>query len=108
MSGAGALDVSSSMTNAESLLFTLKIIDDVVPSAYEWVYDLAGCQTLHLTEGDGITVNDGIATVIIDPGADYRLAPGTYKHGCITTDKVTGRVQQVFDGEITVTWSPNA
>lgn len=107
MAGAGALDVSPLMTSAESLLFTLSIVDETAPSGFEWVYDLKGCQSLHLTEGAGITVNDGLSTVIIDPGAAYRLAPGTYKHGCIITDKATGRVQQIFDGEITVTWSPN-
>lgn len=111
MTGAGAYDVTRTMTEAESLLYTIKIVDDTPPSNYTWVYDLKGCQTgqsVHLTEGNGITVNDGISTVIIDPGPNYTLAPGVYETGCLITDKTTGQHIQLFDGQITVVRSANA
>jgi hypothetical protein len=106
--GAGALDVPIMMTSAESLLITIKITDGATPSDYTWSYALRGCQSLDLTEADGITVNDVASTVTIDPGADYRLSPGDYEHGCVIVDKVTGQSLQLFDGSGTVTRSPNA
>ncbi|HEV2555252.1 MAG TPA: hypothetical protein VGV17_15970 [Bosea sp. (in: a-proteobacteria)] len=106
---SGALDAPLTMTNAESLLITLDIVDgSATPSDYDWTYALTGCQTLNLTEGDGITVDDGEGTVTIDPGAAYRLAPGEYKHGLVSTNKLTGQALQLFDGTVTVTESPNA
>jgi hypothetical protein len=108
MSGAGALDAPFTMTSAESLLITLNIVDGATPSDYDWFYALKGCQSLSLTEGNGIAVDDVAKTVTIDPGTDYRLAPGQYQHGCLTVHKVTQQAQQVFDGEGTVTRSPNA
>lgn len=107
MSGAGALDAPFTMTSAESLLITLNIVDDTTPGDYDWFYALKGCQTLSLTVGDGITVDDIAKTVTIDPGPDYRLAPGQYQHGCLTVHKTTQQSQQIFDGEGTVTRSPN-
>lgn len=106
---SGALEYSIQMTNAESLLIGLEIIDgDVTPSDYEWSYDIKGCQTLALTDGAGIAVNDVDKTVTIDPGTDYRLAVGTYTHGLVSTNKATGQALQLFDGIVTVTESPNA
>lgn len=108
MSGAGALDAPFTMTSAESLLITLKIVDGATPSDYSWSYDLKGCQSLSLTEANGITVDDGTMMVTIDPGSEYRLAPGNYEHGCVVVHKATQQAQQLFDGCGTVTRSPNA
>lgn len=105
--GAGALDVPIMMTSAESLLITIKVTDGATPSDFTWSYALRGCQSLDLTEAAGITVNDATSLVTIDPGSDYRLAPGSYEHGCIIVNKATGQAQQLFDGSGTVTRSPN-
>lgn len=106
MAGAGALDAPFLMTSAESLLITIKIVD-AVPSDYDWFYSLKGCQSLDLTEGAGITVDDVSSTVTIDPGTDYRLDPGSYEHGLLAVEKASQRAQQIFDGAGTVTRSPN-
>lgn len=106
MPGAGALDAPFTMTSAESLLITINILD-ATPSDYNWFYALKGCQSLSLTEGNGITVSDVSGTVTIDPGADYRLSAGSYEHGLLAVDKATQQSQQVFDGAGTVTRSPN-
>lgn len=106
MAGAGALDAPFLMTSAESLLITVAIIG-AVPSDYDWFYSLKGCQSLDLTEGAGITVDDVSSTVTINPGTDYRLAPGSYVHGLLAVEKTSQRAQQVFDGAGTVTRSPN-
>lgn len=107
MSGAGALDAPFTMTSAESLLITLNIVDGATPSDYDWFYALKGCQSLSLAVGSGISIDDANKTVTIDPGPDYRLAAGQYQHGCLTIHKVTHQAQQIFDGEGTVTRSPN-
>jgi hypothetical protein len=108
MSGAGALDVPFTMTSAESLFITLNVIDGATPSDYTWQYDLKGCQSLTLTEANGITVDDDTKTITINPGPEYRLAPGNYEHGCLVVHKDTQQSQQIFDGSGTVTRSPNS
>ena len=107
MSGA-AYDLSFSMTDAESLLITLRVVDDVTPSDYEYSYDLQGCSPLSLAEGSGITVDDVAKTITIDPGADFRLEAGNYEHGLLSVHKVTRLAQQIFDGSGVVSRSPNA
>lgn len=104
-----ALDAPFLMTTAESLSFTLEIVDsDVTLSDYDWFYNLTGPQDLALIEGDGITVDDGDSTITIAADADYRLAAGSYKHGLLQVNKTTSKAIQIFTGEGSVTESPNA
>jgi hypothetical protein len=108
MSGAANYDLPIEMTDAESLLITLDVVDDTDPNDYEYFYDLKGPKTLSLTVGSGIAV-DGVAkTITINPGADYRLEAGRYEHGLLIVHKVSRQSQQLFDGCGTVTRSPNS
>lgn len=104
----GAYDLPFQMTDAESVVITLSIVDEVLPSEYDWFYAIKGCQDLSLTEANGIAIDDGEKTVTINPGSDYRLRAGAYTHGLLSINKVTGQAVQVFDGAGTVTASPNA
>lgn len=108
MSGAASYDLPIAMTDAESLLITLKVVDDVTLDDYEFFYAVKGCQSLSLTGGDGVTVDDVAKTITIDPGSDYRLPAGNYQHGLLSVHKATGQAQQIFDGQGVVTRSPNS
>lgn len=108
MPGAGAYDLSFSMTDAESLLITLNVVDDVVPSDYEYAYALRGPSCLTLVEGAGIAVDNVAKTITIDPGSSFRLAPGSYEHGLVSTHTVSRQAVQLFDGSGTVIRSPNS
>lgn len=108
MSGAANYDLPIEMTDAESLLITLDVVDGTTPSDYEYFYALKGPKNLALEVGDGITVNDIDKTITIDPGADYRLDVGRYEHGLLIVHKVSRHTQQLFDGCGEVTRSPNS
>jgi len=109
MPGPASYDLPFEMTDAESLLITLDIVDEVVtPSDYEFLYSLKGPSTLALTDGSGISIDDVAKTITIDPGADFRLTAGQYEHGLLSIHKTTRQAQQLFDGCGTVTRSPNS
>lgn len=103
-----AYDMPFQMTDAESVLIMLSIVDDVTPSDYDWFYEIKGCRTLALTEGAGIVIDDADKTITIDPGSDFRLSPGDYTHGLLSVHKATGQSHQIFDGTGKVTRSPNS
>lgn len=109
MSGAASYDLPFEMTDAESLLITLDVVDEgVTPSDYEYFYSLKGPSTLSLKDGSGIEVDDVAKTITIDPGSDLRLTAGTYEHGLLSVHKLSRQSQQLFDGCGTVTRSPNS
>lgn len=108
MAGAASYDLPLVMTDAESLLITLKVVDEMTLSDYEFFYDVKGCKSLSLRDGSGIAIDDVAKTITIDPGSDFRFSAGNYEHGLLSVHKSTGQSQQIFDGCGTVTRSPNS
>lgn len=108
MSGAANYDLPIEMTDAESLLITLDVVDGTTPSDYDYFYALKGPTSLSLKVGSWISVDDVVKTITINPGSDFRLTAGQYEHGLLIVHKHSRISQQLFDGSGTVTRSPNS
>ena len=107
MAGA-AYEATGSLTDDESFGFSLELKQPngtSLPLAdYTFEYELIGCSvTLKLDSASGITTDIPNSLVVIDPGADYRLKPGQYRHGFRLTHTSSNKTTQLFDGTITVT-----
>lgn len=108
---AAAYECTASCTDDESFVLTLQLMNsDNTPfdvTGYSFEYSLNGCGgcsgSYDLDETDGIEVDPVTATLTITPGLDVRLRPGTYTHGFRKTHLVSGQVDQIFDGTVTVT-----
>lgn len=106
MAGA-AYDCAASCTNDETFVLTLELMksngDPFEVDDYAFEYSVKGCGlSLLLTEEDGIAKDSINATLTISPGVDFRFRPGLYNHGLRKRDLVSGRVDQIFDGTLTV------
>ena len=105
---AAAYECTVSCTDDETFILTLELMNadgsafDV--SAYAFDYSLKGCGSdLALDQSDGIAVDIPSATLTISPGVDVRLKRGTFNHGLRKRHLVSGQVDQIFDGTVTVT-----
>jgi hypothetical protein len=105
---AAAYECTASCTDDETFILTLELMKtDGSPfevSDYAFEYSLKGCGSdLLLDQTSGISVDVPNATLTISPGIDYRLQRGTYNHGLRKRHLVSGQVDQIFDGAVTVT-----
>lgn len=106
---AAAYECNVSCTDDETFLLTLELLksDGTVfeVADYTFEYSLRGCGApdLTLNETSGIVKDAPTGTLTISPGVADRLARGTYSHGLRKTDIITGQVDQIFDGTVTVT-----
>jgi len=107
MSGA-AYEWTDSCTDDETYTRTLALMkangDPFEVADYAFEYSLKGCgaDTL-LTEGAGIEKDVPNATLTISPGVDFRFQRGVYRHGLRKRHLITGQVDQIADGTLTVT-----
>lgn len=105
---AAAYECSVNCTDDESFVLTLELLNaDGSPFAvgdYAFDYSIRGCSPDYsLDETDGIAVDPVTSTLTISPGLDVRLRRGTYSHGLRKRHLVSGQVDQIFDGTVTVT-----
>ena len=68
---------------------------------YVVAYDKGG-EVLSLTSDDdaGVTVAE---PNVVFGGVSYTLEEGHYRHGCRIVHNTTGKMTQVFDGEVVIT-----
>lgn len=105
---AAAYECTVSCTDDETFILTLDLMNaDGSPfdvASYAFDYSVKGCGSdLSLDQSNGITVDVPSAALTISPGVDYRLKRGTYSHGLRKRHLVSGQVDQIFDGTVTVT-----
>lgn len=105
---SAAYEWTASCTDDETYIRTLTLLKgdgslfEVADYAFE--YSLKGCgQDLLLDEANGVSVDVPTATLTISPGVDVRLARGTYNHGLRKRHLISGQVDQIADGTLTVT-----
>ena len=105
---SAAYEWTASCTDDETYIRTLILMKsdgslfEVEDYAFE--YSLRGCgQDFLLDQSNGIAVDIPLATLTISPGVDVRLPRGTYNHGLRKRHLVTGQVDQIADGTLTVT-----
>lgn len=107
MAGA-AYEVTASLTDDESFGFPLELKQQngtSLPLAdYAFEYELVGgAVALRLDEASGIAIDLANSLVTIDPGSDFRLPCGRYRHGFRLKHRSSGKTVQLFDGSVTVT-----
>lgn len=105
---SAAYECTVSCTDDETFILTLELMksngDPFEVDDYAFEYALTGCGSdLLLDEANGITKDSVSATLAISPGVDYRLRPGTYRHGLRKRNISNDQVDQIFDGAVTVT-----
>lgn len=101
MAGQAPYEVTVSGTDDETFVFSIPFENQDGTSFpfsdYQIEYAVEGCFTL--TQGNGISITDGIVTFSrVNPG----FRRGTYQHGCRIRQISSGVMIQVFDGSVII------
>lgn len=104
---SAAYECTVSCTDDETFLLTLTLTksDGSVFEVDDYTFDYSArgdAASVLLDETNGITKDAVTGTLTITPGVDYRFAKGLYQHGLRKTNISTGQVDQIFDGQVTV------
>jgi hypothetical protein len=102
---SAAYDVTLSFTDSESIRFDVVLHgpdgEPLPVDGLAFEYVLWGCETIRLTEENGVTADtdSNIVTVALDP--ERRLHAGKYQHGFRSIDENGGAIQH-FDGTLSI------